>query len=594
MKKFLFLVLMSYVMTACNENSKTITGETNKDLAAMLEKFHEESLQLYPLSAVFEGDYRYNDQLPVDFSDSYRDKTKVFFQGYLDQLAKFDNDKLNETDKLSYDIFKYSLDINMEGFKFHDNYIPFNQFYALPITMGQLGSAESAQPFKTIKDYDDWIKRVSAFTIWADSSIVYFRKGIAANFVLPKSLIEKIIPQFTVLVTDSAHVKDNLFYSPVKKIPDSFSVADKKRITDDYIKMVNEQISPTYKKLADFMKNEYLPKGTTTSGIGSLTDGKAYYEYLARQQTTTDKTPEEIYNIGLSEVKRIRGIMDSLKNSVGFKGDLPAFFEHMKTDKKFMPYKTPEEVLNAFHKIHETMKPNLEKMFNHVPKSKFEIRQTEAFRAASASAEYQQGTADGSRPGIFYVPILDATKFNITSGMESLFLHEAIPGHHYQISLQQEDTMLPKFRRYGGQNAYVEGWALYCESLGKELGLYTDPYQYMGALGDEMHRAVRLVVDVAIHTKGMTREEAIKYMMDNEAISEQGATAEIERYMAIPGQALGYKIGALKIRELRNKYEKELGNKFKIASFHDEVLKDGSMPLALLEKKMDEWAKGQK
>jgi uncharacterized protein (DUF885 family) len=560
----------------------------------MFEKYHEESLQLFPLNATYEGDNRYNDLLPVDFSDSYREKQKSFFQGYLDQLTKYDRDKLSETDKLSYDIFKYSMDTYLEGFKFPDNYIPFNQFYALPITMGQLGSGESAQPFKTVKDYDDWIKRVNAFSIWADSSIVYFRKGIAANFVLPKSLVEKIIPQFRSLVTDSAHVKDNLFYSPVKKIPDSFSVADKKRLTDAYTMLVNEQLSPAYKKLADFLQNEYLPKTRTTSGIGSLPDGKAYYEYLVRNQTTTTKTPEEVYTIGLSEVKRIRSIMDSVKNAVGYKGDLPAFFEYMKNDKKFMPYKTAAEVLAAFHTIHETMKPNLEKMFNHVPKTKFEIKQTEAFRAASASAEYNQGSADGTRPGIFYVPILDATKFNTTSGMESLFLHEAIPGHHYQISLQQEDTTLPKFRRFGGQNAYVEGWALYCESLGKELGLFTDPYQYMGALGDEMHRAIRLVVDVAIHTKGMTREEAIKYMMDNEAISEQGATAEIERYMAIPGQALGYKIGALKIRELRTKYEKELGDKFKIASFHDEVLKDGSMPLALLEKKMDEWEKKQK
>jgi uncharacterized protein (DUF885 family) len=594
MKKLFFLLLVSSVMTACNQSDKTTATVNNKELADMFEKYHEESLQLFPLSATYEGDNRYNDLLPVDFSDSYREKQKSFFQGYLDQLTKYDRDKLSETDKLSYDIFKYSMDTYLEGFKFPDNYIPFNQFYALPITMGQLGSGESAQPFKTVKDYDDWIKRVNAFSIWADSSIVYFRKGMAANFVLPKSLVEKIIPQFRSLVTDSAHVKDNLFYSPVKKIPDNFSVADKKRLTDAYTKLVNEQLSPAYKKLADFLQNEYLQKARTTSGIGSLPDGKAYYEYLVRNQTTTTKTPEEVYTIGLSEVKRIRSIMDSVKNAVGYKGDLPAFFEYMKNDKKFMPYKTAAEVLAAFHTIHETMKPNLEKMFNHVPKTKFEIKQTEAFRAASASAEYNQGSADGTRPGIFYVPILDATKFNTTSGMESLFLHEAIPGHHYQISLQQEDTTLPKFRRFGGQNAYVEGWALYCESLGKELGLYTDPYQYMGALGDEMHRAIRLVVDVAIHTKGMTREEAIKYMMDNEAISEQGATAEIERYMAIPGQALGYKIGALKIRELRTKYEKELGAKFNIASFHDEVLKDGSMPLALLEKKMDEWAKKQK
>ena len=286
--------------------------------------------------------------------------------------------------------------------------------------------------------------------------------------------------------------------------------------------------------------------------------------------------------------------MDSVKNSTGFKGSLNEFFEYMRTDKKFMPYKTPKDVLDAFEKIHLTMIPYLAKMFNHTPKAGFEIRQTEAFRAASASAEYLQGSPDGSRPGIFYVPIIDATTFNTTSGMESLFLHEAIPGHHYQLSLQQEDSLLPKFRRFGGNNAYVEGWALYCESLGKELGLYTDPYQYMGALGDEMHRAIRLVVDVAIHSKGMTREEAIKYMMDHEAISEQGATAEIERYMVIPGQALGYKIGALKIRELRNKYEKQLGANFNLAAFHDEVLKDGALPLSVLETKMDKWANNYK
>ena len=594
MKNIFLLFLLSYSLIACNDRGKTNTGANNKDLAAFFEKYHEESLQIFPLNAMYEGDNRYNDLLPVDFTDSYREKQKSFYQGYLDSLLKFDKDNLNEADKLSYDIFKYTMDMNIEGFKFHDNYIPFNQLWSLPIDMGQFGSGESVQPFKTVTDYDNWIKRVTAFAVWADSSIVYLRKGMAANYVLPKSLVVKIIPQFTALVADSAHVKENLFYAPVNKIPDNFSVADKKRLSDAYVKMVNEQISPTYKKLADFLQNEYLPKARTTSGIGSLPDGKVYYEYLARYQTTTDKTPEDIYNIGLSEVKRIRGIMDSVKNAVGFKGGLPAFFEYMKTDKKFMPYKTPADVLAAFHTIHKTMKPNLEKMFINVPRSKFEIRQTEAFRAASATAEYTIGTPDGSRPGVFYVPIIDATKYNTTSGMESLFLHEAIPGHHYQFSLQMEDTMLPKFRRFGGQNAYGEGWALYCESLGKELGLYTDPYQYMGALGDEMHRAIRLVVDVSIHVKEMTREEAIKYMMDNEAISEEGATAEIERYMASPGQALGYKIGALKIRELRTKYEKELGNKFKIASFHDEVLKNGSMPLSLLEKKMDEWTKSLK
>jgi uncharacterized protein (DUF885 family) len=254
-----------------------------------------------------------------------------------------------------------------------------------------------------------------------------------------------------------------------------------------------------------------------------------------------------------------------------------------------MPYKTPEDVLNAFRKIQQTIDPNLKKLFGRTPKTRFEIRQTEAFRAESASAEYLQGSPDGSRPGIFYVPIIDPTKFNISSGMESLFLHEAIPGHHYQVSLQMEDTLVPMFRRFAWYGAYGEGWALYSESLGKELGLYTDPYQYFGALGDEIHRAIRLVVDVGMHIKKMTREQAIQYMLDNEPISEQGATAEIERYIAIPAQALSYKTGALLIRGLRTRYTKELGSRFKISDFHDEVLRDGCMPLDVFERKMNDW-----
>lgn len=401
-----------------------------------------------------------------------------------------------------------------------------------------------------------------------------------------------MIPQMDAMVLSD--VTKSLFYGPIIKLPKEFSDADKKRLTDAYALSIQKNIVISYKTLGDFLKNEYLPKARNSTGISGLRNGAALYEYDIALWTTTNKTADEIYNTGLSEVKRIRGLMDSVKNAVGFKGELNDFFEFMKTDKQFTPYKTPEEVLNAFHAIHSKMEPQLKTMFGRVPKSKFEIRQTEAFRAASASAEYNPGSPDGSRPGIFYIPILDAKKFNTTSGMESLFLHEAIPGHHYQGSLQMENEKLPKFRRFLWYGAYGEGYALYCESLGKELGLYTDPYQYMGALGDEIHRAIRLVVDPGMHVKGMTREEAIKYMMDNEAISEEGATAEIERYMAIPGQALSYKIGALKIRELRNKYQEQLGDKFKLSAFHDEFLKDGCMPLEIVEKKMDVWAAKQK
>ncbi|MEO8149372.1 MAG: DUF885 domain-containing protein, partial [Bacteroidia bacterium] len=273
-------------------------------------------------------------------------------------------------------------------------------------------------------------------------------------------------------------------------------------------------------------------------------------------------------------------------------GDLKAFFKYIHTDAKFMPYKKDSDVINAYHEINDREEPQLKKLFNKVPKTKFEIRQTEEFREASASAEYNQGSADGSRPGIFYTPVIDAKKYNVV-GMEDLFLHEAIPGHHYQMSLQQESVDLPKFRRFGWYGAYGEGWALYSESLGKELGLYTDPYQYFGCLSEEMHRAIRLVVDVGMHTKGMTREQAIQFSLDNEAESEADITTEIERYMAIPGQALGYKIGQMKIIEIRKRAEQTLGAKFNIAAFHDEVLKDGCLPLDVFENKMNEWMKAQ-
>lgn len=591
MKKLVFALLISLSISACNQANKTSTTETNKNFASLCDQYYEDGLKLSPINATFIGDERYNDLLPNDGSAAFIQEYRSYNERYLDSLEKYDRESLNANDKLSYDFLKDQLDMNIEGLKYHAEYLPFNQMFALPLTIGQLGSGTGAQPFKTVKNYDDWIKRVSAFAIWADTAIGNFKKGMASGIVLPKALVVKMIPQMqSMVVTDP---KLSLFYGPVKLMPRDFSAADQKRLTDEYSKMIATVIVPTYKKMGDFLQNEYLPKTRATSGWSAMPGGAAWYAYLVRQQTTTNKTPEEVYQTGLKEVARITSQMDSIKNLVGFKGDLKAFFEYMKTDKKFMPYKTPKEVLAAFDNIHQRMIPNLKKMFANAPKTPFEIRQTEAFRAASASAEYNQGSADGKRPGIFYVPILDATKFNITSGMESLFLHEAIPGHHYQISLTQENTSLPKFRRFGGHNAYVEGWALYCESLGKEMGLYQDPYQHMGALGDEMHRAIRLVVDVAIHNKNMSREEAIKYMMDNEAITEEGATAEIERYMGIPAQALGYKTGAMKIRELRAKYEKELGAKFKISDFHTEVLKDGSLPLSVFEAKMDRWAATQ-
>lgn len=592
MKHFLLFAVILFSVTACKLSSDNQTNESNKELAALLDKYYDERLSLFPLEATAIGDNRFDDKLYADFTDSYKLKLKDFYNRYLIYVTRFERDKLNKNDQISYDVFKREMEMSLEGLKFKQNRIPANQFEGLTLALGQMGSGDGNQPFKTVADYNNWLQRMKAFSVWTDSAIVYFKKGIAENYVLPKSLVVKMIPQMNAMVVDD--ITKSLFYGPINKMPKEFSDADKKKLTDAFTVAIKENIIPSYKKLGDFLQNEYLAKARNSSGIDSVPNGKAYYNYLIRNWTTTDKSAEEIYATGLSEVKRIRSIMETIKSDVQFKGDLKAFFEFMKTDKRFMPYKTPEEVLAAFHTIQTKMEPNLKTMFGKVPKTKFEIRQTEAFRAASASAEYNPGAPDGSRPGIFYVPILDATKFNTTSGMESLFLHEAIPGHHYQSSLQMENESLPKFRRFLWYGAYGEGWALYCESLGKELGLYTDPYQYMGALGDEIHRAIRLVVDVALHTKQMSREDAIKYMTDNEAISEEGATAEIERYMAIPAQALSYKIGALKIKELRTKYAEQLGTQFKLSAFHDQFLKDGCLPLDVAEKKMNTWADKQK
>ena len=601
MKKIIYAVAFLIAFNSCQtkkEGSEKTQNGTHADssFANVLQKYYDERMQLFPLEATVNGDTLHNDILPADFTESYHAKLKDFFIKYNDALAKTDTTSFNNNDHKSYNILKYEIDMAQRGLALGYSgssamYMPFDQFNGTTLMLGQMGSGTGNQPFKRVKDYDNWIKRATAFSGWADSAIVYFKKGIANKTVLPKSIVVKMIPQMQNMVTTEP--TKSLFYGPITLMPAAFAEVDKQRLTAAYINLIKNEIVPAYKKLGDFLQNEYLSKARTTTGINALPNGAEVYNYFVKYWTTTNKKSNEIYNTGLAEVKRIRDVMEHIKTQTGFKGNLDSFFTFMNNDKQFMPYKNPEEVLAAFRKIQTTIDPNLKKIFSLTPKTTFQIRQTEAFRAASASAEYYPGLPDGSRPGIFYIPIIDATKFNTTSGMESLFLHEAIPGHHYQMSIQSENKTLPAFRRFLWYGAYGEGYALYCESLGKELGLYTDPYQYMGALGDEIHRAIRLVVDVAMHTGKMTREQAIAYMMQNEAISQEGATAEIERYMVYPAQALSYKTGALKIKELREKYTQKLGSKFSLAAFHDEFLKDGCMPLEIIEKSMDEWAKKQ-
>ncbi|MEC5142090.1 DUF885 domain-containing protein [Chitinophaga sp. 212800010-3] len=589
-QKGYFWLLGAMLAGACQQPGHGGSGATQDSLHHLAARYYDENMALNPVQATQNGENQYNDQLPADISDSYRARLDSFYARYQQAIKTVDTAALSGNDRITYDMLRREFDINREALSFHDNLMPVQQFTCLPLTLAQYGSGTSAQPFKTVKDYHNFISRMKGFAAWTDTAIANMRRGMATGYVLPGSLVVKTLPQLADLAKKDTAA--NVYYSPLKAIPAAISGTDKAGLVKDYTNAIETYILPSYAKLHQFMQDEYLAKARTSSGIEGIPDGKPYYAFLIKSWTTTNLSPEEIFSLGEKEVARIRGEMETVKSDAGFKGDLPAFFAFVRSDKKLRIFKTPAAILDSFKAIENKIMPGVKKMYGHLPKTPFEIRQTEAYRAASASAEYIQGSADGTRPGVFYVPILNAAEFPY-SGMECLFLHEAIPGHHFQISLQQENDSLPKFRRFSWIGAYGEGYALYCESLGKELGLYTDPYMYFGRLTDEIHRAIRLVVDVGMHAKGWTREQAIKYMMDNEPLSEQEATAEIERYMAIPAQALSYKIGELKIRELRNKYTTELGNKFHLSSFHDELLKDGCVPLSVLEQKMARWAARQ-
>ena len=580
-------------MISCKKSDSPITKVTPVDLDSITANYYEQYLKLYPLDATAQGDERYNDQLPINIDKDFISGEITFYNSVQNQLKKVDYKSLSDQDKTVYDVLDYTLKDKIERYAYHPEYIPFTQFNGLPLDFPLLGSGQGNQPFKTEKDYSDWLKRTENFPAWMDAAIENFREGITNQYVLPKKLVVKMVTQMNAEEITTSDFSKNIFYGPINNFPKNFTAAQREKFTKEFKTMITKRIIPSYTKMGSFLQTEYLPKARTTDGINGLPKGNDIYAYFAKSWTTTTKTPNEINQIGLEQVAMLRNEMEKVKQQVGFSGSLEEFLIHLKSDPKAMPYKTDVEVIKVFNAVLTKITPKLKTMFKVTPKTPFEIRQTEKFRENTASAEYMPGTPDGKRPGIFYIPLPDPTKFNVTSGMESLFLHEAIPGHHYQISLQQENVQLPKFMRFGWFGAYGEGWAHYCETLGPELGLYTDPYQKMGYLSDQMLRAVRLVVDTGLHTGKMNREEAIAYFLKNISYDEQGATAEVERYMATPGQALSYKIGALKIRELRDLYQKNLGSKFNLAKFHDEVLNQGCLPLDVLDRKMENWAKRQ-
>ncbi len=581
--RFMILACISMLLMACSFDSNTENDNTDTiTFSQLLDNYYEEGLILDPLSATSNGDNRYNHIFPNYLSDEHRMAQKEYHTKYLSQLSRYSDSDLTESERMSKAVLQWNCEIKLEGLSFRKDLLPIDQMWSLNLFVGQLAGGNSIQPFNTVEDYQNWLKRLDGYLEWMKTAESRMKEGIEMGYVLPTSLIVKVIPQIKAFTIED--LDQHLFFAPIKQFPASFSSDDREMLSAAYTNMVSQKIIPAYERLYQFISTEYLAAGRATSGIASIPNGEAYYQYQIKTHTTTDLTSEEIHQLGLNEVSRILREMEQVKTDAGYSGDLRSFARYVENKKELLPYTTPEQVIDHFNSIHERMKPQLARLFDYVPKTAFEVRRTEKFRENSASAEYHPGSLDGSRAGVFYVPIPDASRFNIFS-TEDLFLHEAIPGHHYQISFTQENEDLPRFRKVAWSSAYGEGWALYTESLGKELGLYTDPYQYYGMLRDEIARAVRLVVDTGLHSKGWSREEAIQYSL---AVGGEYA-GSIERFMANPGQALSYKIGQLKILELRNRAEMELGNRFDIRQFHNQVLETGCIPLALLEDKIDNW-----
>jgi uncharacterized protein (DUF885 family) len=559
-------------------------------LNELVEAYFEEQLKLYPMLATSIGDRRYNDQYPVAIAPEFRARAEQLERDYLGQLQQIDPAQLSGEDLLSYPVFKSAREREIEGFRFPDHLVPLNQFYSAPNGFAQLGSGSGMQPFETVQDYANFLKRVDGFVAWTDQAIVNMREGVRTGYTLPRVLGERVLPQLQAHV--AARAEDSIFWGPVRKLPASFGAAERERLTAAYRAAIEGKLVPAYRRLHEFMRDEYLPQCRTTVGLDKLPDGAAWYAYRVGDSTTTDLTPAQIHAIGLAEVDRIHRAMQDVMQQVGFDGTLQEFFAFLNQDPQFF-WPTREALIQGYVDIKHRVDPRLRELFEILPKADYEVRAVEPFRERSAAGgSYQAASEDGSRPGIFYANAYDL-KARPKWAMEALSLHEGSPGHHFQISIARERKELPRFRRFGGYTAYSEGWALYAESLGPALGVYGDPYQYFGRLEGELFRAVRLVVDTGLHSQGWTSEQVLEYIAANSAASDARTVAETERYIAIPGQALAYKIGQLKISELRVRAEQALGPRFDLRRFHTVILADGALPLDVLEAKVDRWIASQ-
>ena len=564
-------------------------------LAALFAASDEGELRRNPLSRLFRGDTSSAGDLGNFLSDEYYAAERAAAAGELAALARIDRSKLTPQEQISYDVFKWQRTTDLKGLQQEMLALtavrPIDHFNGVHAFFAELSSGESAAPFKTVQDYENGLSRIDDFVVLSDTAIARMREGIASGVVQPKLVVENVVEQLDQMLGES--VEGGAFYKPLTAIPASVPAAEQERLRAAYRQSISAELRPALQRLRDFMASEYLSAARPTVGLMHMKGGPELYRHLVEVRTTTALTPDQIHQIGLDEVKRLHAEMEKVKAEVGFTGKLPEFFEHIRTDPKFKPA-SREWLQQEYVRIGKRLDATLPKLFSTLPKAPLEIRPVPALtEKGAARGSYERGTPDGSRAGVFYFNAYDLPS-RTTPSMETLYLHEGAPGHHFQISLAQENTALPNFQRFGGNTAYVEGWGLYSETLGRELGVYTDPYQYFGYLDSQLFRAIRLVVDTGIHAKGWTRDQTIQYMLDNSSRGRSNATAETERYIANPGQALAYKIGELKISELRAKAERELGPKFDIRDFHAQVLMSGALPLAVLEAKIDGWIAARK
>lgn len=570
------------------------TAQTEHDkLFGLFEDADARELALNPLGRLFRGDDSNADTLGDFLTDTAFIAGRTDTQLNLALLAQIDRAKLSPTDQLAYDVFKYTEERALAGASDRIRDLtevrPLNHFFGLHTFYPNFASGKGVAPFKTLANYEDNLKRHNDYITFVDRAIGKFREGMASGVFETRLTVEIMVTQLDTQI--NMPLAESQFMGPVKEFPADFTEADKARLTTAYEAKTRE-IYAANTRLRDFLRDEYLPVSRTSVGLSQMKGGAELYAQLVEDSTTLPLDPETIHQLGLSEVARIKTGLEQLKAEVGFTGTLTEFFDYVRTDPKFQP-KTREALTEDYYRIGREVDAKIGDFFSLLPKSPLEIRpydpSTEQFEAGGS---YQSGSADGKRPGVFYFNAYDLPS-RLTPGNVTLYLHEGAPGHHFQISLAQENEALPAFMRYGGTTAFVEGWALYAETLGNEMGFYKDPWNRYGTLQDEQLRAMRLVVDTGIHAKGWTRDQAVDFMMNNSGMTRTEVVAEVDRYIAIPSQALAYKIGALKIQELRKKAELKLGARFDIKAFHEQVLNTGGLPLKVLEEKIDRWIASQ-